>query len=156
MASEEAYVLVVDCLDLDSDIPLTKKQQVLVDRINAAITAARAEQREVDAKIAENQWALVSIGKVAIENQAEVERHAIAAAIRAGKVMPQLLSAPFVSPGDVELKITCCRCLAVFSYKQKETYDRVNPNDHPVDWRIFIDCPNCKHRCVVGRYERNR
>lgn len=37
---------------------------------------------EEAAKIAENQWAMVSVGKVAIENQSEYERNAIAAAIR--------------------------------------------------------------------------
>lgn len=56
----------------------------LVCDIASALLAEREAERERCAVIAETQWVNVSVGKVSIERQPEVERNAIAAAIRKG------------------------------------------------------------------------
>jgi hypothetical protein len=69
----------------DGEVGVDAKQmmQTVCDQHDAAYARGYAQCREDAAKVAENEWAHVAVGKVSIERQAEYERAKIVTAIRA-------------------------------------------------------------------------
>lgn len=84
----------------EHDIEYTCAPQPATSPSDEVKLRARAEALEEAAKIVETRWATLSVGKVAIHLQAEVERNAIAASIRALK--PDFTASALQSSGEVQ------------------------------------------------------